>query len=124
MLERISRRKGPNYVTSAFKCQMAGSGCNDSDSVVNGPTGPLLCTVSKNRATDGSDPASSEHEALQTRTSRKGVAPMEPVIALCVLTLFTWAVAIWATYGSDTQDREPEQEEKEIQAAEDTPKAA
>ena len=50
---------------------------------------------------------------------------MEPVLAICALTLFTWAVAIWATYESDHQDREPEQtEEKEKQASGDVQKAA
>jgi hypothetical protein len=50
---------------------------------------------------------------------------MEPVLAICALTLFTWAVAIWATYESDQQDSEPEQaEEKEKQASGDIRDAA
>ena len=29
---------------------------------------------------------------------------MGPITALIVLALFTWAVAIWATYGGESQD--------------------
>lgn len=50
---------------------------------------------------------------------------MEPVLAICALTLLTWGVAIWATYESDQQESEPEQaEEKEKRASGDIRDAA
>ncbi len=53
---------------------------------------------------------------------------MEPVFAICALTLFTWAVAIWATCESDSPDHDAQdparEEQPQEQPADDGRKAA
>jgi hypothetical protein len=50
---------------------------------------------------------------------------MEPVVTLCALTAFIWAVAIWASWESEPPESEPApEEEKREHIPEETRKAA
>ncbi len=49
---------------------------------------------------------------------------MEPVLALCALTAFIWAVAIWASWESEPPDSEPVPEEEKPEHISEKPRKA
>jgi hypothetical protein len=60
----------------------------------------------------------------RVRAGKGAMAMQGPVMVLIGLMLFTWVIAIWATFESESQD-EPEKESEKLESDRiDRPKAA